>query len=324
MGGMRVGDEASPRPLAACRCRMRRLVSGSHFSRARMPIKYPEPAIRTTRLPVAVTGGRGAGNGYRAESRTMSDFNYEIDISEQAGVRSLHFSSDWVQGAMRVSRPWALELDYTREMMACLALRAEPEWPRRALLIGLGAASLTKFLYRHRPQAKLTVVEIDPAVVAAARQFFKLPDDAQRIRIEIGDGAAHVARSGPAYDLILVDGYDADGKSGMLDTLPFYLNCKARLADGGLLVTNLLSRRKNFARSVERLGEAFDGRALAFPSCDSGNAVAFAAVGEPVRTTLVELKQAMFALKRDTGLNLLPTLVRLERARSCTDGRLEL
>lgn len=249
--------------------------------------------------------------------------DHGIDISEQAGVRSLHFGSDWVQGAMRIARPWALELDYTREMMACLALRPEPEWPRRVLLIGLGAASLTKFLYRHRPQAKLHVVEIAPAVVAAAYQFFKLPEDA-RIRIEIGDGAAHVAKPGPAYDLILVDGYDADGRSGMLDTLPFYLNCKARLADGGLLVTNLLSRRKDFARSVARLADAFDGRALAFPSCDSGNAVAFAAVGEPLAMPLVELKQAMFALKRDTGLNLLPTLVRLEGAKSCREGRLEL
>lgn len=249
---------------------------------------------------------------------------HDIDISEQAGVRSLHFGSDWVQGAMRIARPWALELDYTREMMACLALRPEHDWPRRVLLIGLGAASLTKFLYRHRPQAKLHVVEINQGVVAAAYQFFKLPEDPARIRIEVGDGAAHVARSGPAYDLILVDGYDADGRSGMLDTLPFYLNCKARLADGGLLVTNLLSRRKDFARSVERLAEAFDGRALAFPSCDSGNAVAFAAVGEPLSMTLVELKHAMFALKRDAGLNLLATLVRLEGAKSCREGRLEL
>ena len=31
-----------------------------------------------------------------------------IEISEEAGVRSLHFGSDWVQGAMRVRRPNAL------------------------------------------------------------------------------------------------------------------------------------------------------------------------------------------------------------------------
>ena len=52
-----------------------------------------------------------------------------IEISERAGVRYLHFSSDWVQGAMRVQRPNALELPYTREMMAGLLLR-EPPWPR--------------------------------------------------------------------------------------------------------------------------------------------------------------------------------------------------
>jgi spermidine synthase len=46
-----------------------------------------------------------------------------IDISEEAGVRYLHFGSSWVQGAMRIARPFALELDYTREMMVPLLLR---------------------------------------------------------------------------------------------------------------------------------------------------------------------------------------------------------
>jgi len=46
-----------------------------------------------------------------------------IDISEEAGVRTLHFGSDWIQGAMRIARPWNLELEYTREMMASLLLK---------------------------------------------------------------------------------------------------------------------------------------------------------------------------------------------------------
>lgn len=247
-----------------------------------------------------------------------------IEISEEAGVRSLHFGSTWVQGSMRIARPWSLELDYTREMMASLLLRAEPAWPRRVLLIGLGAASLTKFLYRHRPQARLTVLEIDPAVVASAYQFFKLPDDPARIHIEIGDGADYAARTRSRFDLILVDGYDAKGRTGRLDTLPFYLDCKARLTDEGLVTVNLHSRRKDFRRSVERLEQAFDGRALAFPSCDSGNAIAFAASGEAIRLTLGELKSSANALKKDTGLNLSPTLVRLEQARTCSEGMLVL
>jgi spermidine synthase len=248
----------------------------------------------------------------------------EILVSEEAGVRYLHFSSDWIQGAMRIARPFALELDYTKEMMASLLLRPETAWPRRVLLIGLGAASLTKFLHRYRPGARLTVVEIEPAVVAAARQHFKLPDEDQRLDIVIGDGADYVAASRKPFDLILVDGFDDKARTGMLDTLPFYANCRALLSDDGLLAVNLLSRSKNVLRSIERLGAAFDGRALAFPSCDSGNTVAFAATGETIDIPLAELRATARELKKETGLNLLPTVMRLEGWHACMGARLVL
>src|SRR5690606_24808232 len=110
------------------------------------------------------------------------------------GVRYLHFGSEWVQGAMRIRKPNALELAYTREMMAGLLLReALPletgPWPERALVIGLGAASVAKFLHHHCPQVRIDVVEIAPQVVAAARQFFRLPPQDGRFAIHIGDGA---------------------------------------------------------------------------------------------------------------------------------------
>jgi spermidine synthase len=248
----------------------------------------------------------------------------EILVSEEAGVRYLHFSSEWIQGAMRIARPYALELDYTKEMMAGLLLRPEAAWPRKALLIGLGAASLTKFLYRHRPDCRLTVVEIEPAVVAAARQHFRLPDEDARLRIVVGDGADFVAGTKQKFDLILVDGFDDKARTGMLDTEPFYANCRARLSDQGLLATNLLSRSKNVLRSIERLQQAFDGRALAFPSCDSGNTVAFAATGDTIDLHLAELRAAARALKKDTGLNLLPTVMRLEGWHACLGDRLLL
>jgi hypothetical protein len=102
--------------------------------------------------------------------------------------------------------------------------------------------------------------------------------------------------------------------------LPFYLDCRARLAEDGVLCVNLLSRRKDFRHSVKRLEEAFDGHALAFPSCDSGNAIALAAAGTAAATTLGELKAAATRLKRDTGLNLLPTLTRLAQSRHLAGG----
>lgn len=245
---------------------------------------------------------------------------YPIDISEEGGVRFLHFGSLWIQGAMRIARPWHLELDYTREMMASLLLRDDSRFPRRVLLIGLGAASLTKFLYRHYPLAKLTVVEIEPRVVAAARQFFKLPEDPTRLNIVIGDGARFVAENDKTYDLILVDGFDENARPGELDTLPFYQLCRARLNDNGVMAVNLLGRSRGYAASLERLRDAFDTRALAFPSCDSGNVIALAATGAPIRIGLDDLKEQIHALKENTGLNLLPTLARIEQSQSCPGG----
>ena len=247
-----------------------------------------------------------------------------IDIREESGVRTLHFGSDWIQGAMRIARPWNLELDYTKEMMAGLLLREESRFPRKVLLIGLGAASLAKFLYRNYPLAKLTVVEIEPAVVAAARQFFKLPEDPQRLNIVIGDGVEFVMGSDKTWDLILVDGFDADARAGALDTLPFYQAVSAHLSDNGIMAVNLLGRSRGSKDSIERIRTAFDGRALAFPSCDSGNVIVFAAAGEPVRIALGDLKEQALMLKETTGLNLLPTLTRLEQAQTCAGGVLEL
>jgi spermidine synthase len=248
----------------------------------------------------------------------------DIVLSERAGVRYLHFSSEWIQGAMRIARPWALELDYTKEMMAGLLLRPDLKWPRQALLIGLGAGSLTKFLHRHRPAARLTVVEIEPQVVAAARQYFRLPDQSAHLRIVIGDGADFLATCRNSYDLIMIDGYDADARTGRLDTMPCYLDCKTRLSDDGLLVTNLLSRHRNCAASISRLQRAFADRAVAFPSCDSGNAVAFAATGNEIDLRLADMRTTARVLKAETGLNLLPTLARLEGWQHCPAGRIRL
>ncbi|AWI74067.1 spermidine synthase [Parazoarcus communis] len=252
-----------------------------------------------------------------------------IDISEEAGVRYLHFGSEWVQGAMRIRKPNALELAYTREMMAGLLLRDglsedAGEWPRRVLLIGLGAASLTRFIHHHLPQSRIQVVEIAPSVVAAARQFFRLPQEDARFSIHIGDGAQYVLEKNTRYDYILVDGFDRNARAGVLDTLPFYQAVRARLTDQGLMSVNLFGRSRGYKASLERILTAFDDRAIAFPSCDSGNVVAFGAAGDSLRRPIAELRERASLLKAATGLDLLPTVTRLEQAGSLPGGTLVL
>jgi len=249
---------------------------------------------------------------------------HAVDISEEDGVRYLHFGSDWVQGAMRIARPWSLELAYTREMMAGLLLREPARWPRNALLVGLGAGSLAKFIYRNLPDCQITTVEINPQVEFVARQYFKLPDDPKRLDIHIGCGAEYMLAGGRSFDYILVDGFDAKARAGALDTEPFYQACRARLSERGLLGVNLLGFERGFQASVGRLKSAFDGRLAVFPSTDSGNTIAFACAGETVDVSLDEMRQRANQLKAETRLDLGPTIGRLQLAHPMPESRLRI
>lgn len=244
-----------------------------------------------------------------------------IEVSEKSGVRYLHFSAEWIQGAMRIRKPNALELSYSRDMMACLLLRDSP-WPRNALLIGLGAGSLVKFIYHQLPDTHITVVEIDPQVEIVARLHFNLPDDPERIHIIIGDGADFMRQSGKKFDAIFVDGFDKNGRAGILDTLPFYQACRARLSDSGLMSVNLLGRSRGFAASAERIATAFEQRAVIFPSCDSGNTIAFGAGDELVDVPAAELAERAEHIKSTTGLDLLQVIPRLKAAGKLSGDRL--
>ncbi|MDR2186835.1 MAG: fused MFS/spermidine synthase [Azonexus sp.] len=247
---------------------------------------------------------------------------HAIDISEADGIRYLHFGSDWVQGAMRIARPWSLELAYTRDMMAGLLLRDAADWPRRALLIGLGAGSLVKFLYRHRPLCRITVVEINPRVEWIARQYFRLPDAPRRITINIGCGADFMLGGDSLFDFILVDGFDADARPGPLATLPFYQACRARLTAEGICCVNLLGHQRGSAASAERIGEAFSGARAVFPATASGNVIVFATGETPVDLPLATLRDRTSALKTASGLDLRPLISRLQLHHPLPQGRL--
>ena len=65
-------------------------------------------------------------------------------ISEADGVRYLHLGTPWVQGAMRIRKPLALELEYIQRMMAWMLLRESTALTRgHAVQLGLGAAAVS-------------------------------------------------------------------------------------------------------------------------------------------------------------------------------------
>lgn len=222
-----------------------------------------------------------------------------VYVSEKFGVRSLHIGSDTVQSAMRLARPDDLELSYTRAMMACLLFH---ENPKSFLMIGLGGGSVTKFVYRQLPESLVHAVELDPQVLAVARQCFLLPDNDERLKVVIDDGAQHVARDTVEADVIMVDGYNAESHVEELATLAFYRHCRQRLAPGGLLVVNLWGGDRSFNEVLKRIENAFEEGTLCLPARKPGNVIAFGFRDAPGALRWSTLRERAAALEALHGL----------------------
>lgn len=233
-----------------------------------------------------------------------------VQISEKDGVRTLHLGNDTVQSAMRLSDPYALELAYTRAMLACLLFHRAP---RRFLMIGLGGGSLPKWVWRHLPEADTTVVEIDAEVVRVARQFFHVPPDDGRFRVVVGDGAEVVRGEAGAWDILMVDGYDEHCQVEALTTSEFYRNCRAALARDGILVVNLWSSDRRFNAQVERLFEAFEGLTLLVPAGSHSNVIALGFARSPGNPKWDDLRARARELGARHGMDFLEWVEGLRR-----------
>jgi spermidine synthase len=188
----------------------------------------------------------------------------EVTISESDGVRYLHLGTLWVQGAMRIEAPLAIELEYVRRMMAWTLFR-DPAAVAGAHLVqlGLGAGSIARFCSR-RMKMRVTVVELNEAVVDACRQWFRLPapsDTFQLVVADAGRWVAEPAQRGSA-DVLAVDLYDQDAASPVLDSAEFYRHCFDVLAPGGAMTVNLFGRDASFERSTRRIAAAFGADAV--------------------------------------------------------------
>jgi spermidine synthase len=195
-----------------------------------------------------------------------------VTLSEQDGVRYLHFGTEWVQGAMRIRKPDWPELEYAQHMMAWMLF---VDAPRAIVQLGLGAATLTKFCYRQFEEAQVTAVELNPSVIAICASMFKLPPEDDRLRVLEMDAMDFVldADNRDAVDVLQCDLYDATARGPVLDTPEFYQACNACLTDQGIMTVNLFGDHPSFAKNIKALRFAFK-HVICMPEVHEGNVVA--------------------------------------------------
>lgn len=243
------------------------------------------------------------------------------EISEKHGIRFMHLGGHAVQSAMRLRDPWVLELEYTRAMMAFLLFVPQPQ---KIALIGLGGGSIAKYVHRHLPACHLAAVEINPQVVAAARGYFFLPPDDERLSVITGDGAEYVRQLQAALDVLLVDGYDALRIVEDLASPAFYAACRDALRPGGLAIFNLWGSDRFFDTYMARIGAVFEDHTLMLPAEQKGNIQVFAFKPPFPDARFEHLAGLAKQKEREIGLELPRFLDRLRSVNPCDGTALQI
>lgn len=212
---------------------------------------------------------------------------------------------------MRIARPFALELEYQRQMMAVGLFLPEPH---RIVQLGLGAGALTKFCLRNVLSASIVAVELSLDVIDAARAWFCLPDDDPRLEVVNADAREFIShpRQRRCADWLQVDIYDANARGPVYDDAAFYRACASALRPPGVASFNLFGR--TFDPSFAAIASAFGDRALVLPEVDAGNRVVVAVAGPPLDVSFAALNRRARELEARWGLKARGWVTGLRRA----------
>jgi spermidine synthase len=227
-----------------------------------------------------------------------------VTFSEEGGVRFLHFGTWWVQGAMRINKPDFIELEYAQQMMAGLLFldpndkrlnqinKKSNNQPFHMVQLGLGTGALTKFAHKAFPKAKVTAIDLNPAVIVAARVMFQLPPPNKNLEIIQGDALKYVTtkKNSDSIDLLQVDLYDATARGPALSSPEFYQGCYDSLKSPGVMTVNLFGNHKSFKTNIKNICNAFDNRVLVFQQVHDCNVVAMAFKGPHLKVNWKDVK----------------------------------
>ena len=269
-------------------------------------------------------GTRNRGEAPVREEKRMTPRFAPVTFSELDGVRYLHFGTEWVQGAMRLRKPDAIELEYAQQMMAWLLFLSPAADDFHVAQLGLGAAALTKFCHRNFARARVTAVELNPAVIVAGRSMFGLRNDDVRLSVREQDAWDYVmdAASTASVDALQVDLYDATARGPVLDTTAFYKACRRTLKAPGVMTINLFGDHDSFPKNIARICDAFDNRVLVFPEVHDGNIIAMAFNGPAIDVAWETLEARAKVLETTTRLPALDWVQKLRAANARQEERL--
>lgn len=226
---------------------------------------------------------------------TESDFS-RIRVREKDGVRSLLFidsgGREQKQSAIDLAVPYQLQLGYSKTMFASMLFDESHE---RVLIAGLGGGGMVRFLNHYFPDTQVDVVEIDPAVVEVAAEYFGTKPG-PKTNIFTEDAFVYLAEQHPPYDVIYMDAFlqppahsGLEEKTRRLKNVEFLKSLHSQLKPDGLVAFNLIVWEHSTPGDIAAIGEAFPN-VYQFGVPGTGNLIVIASMSE-FRKTREELQE---------------------------------
>ncbi len=186
---------------------------------------------------------------YRAES-----LHNAIEIHDHPRVRALYLN--YTTGLQTLEVKGAV---LTGEYFDLFLAGPHLNGGRKVLILGAGGGIAMKQLAAVYPGIEVTGVELDPAVLQAARDYFGLKDG-PRMKLVADDARWFLSRTAERYDVIAIDLYVTGIVPFFTATSEFYALVRDQLTDDGIVLVNMLSRKRgeeNIAPFVRTLQTAF-------------------------------------------------------------------
>jgi spermidine synthase len=187
-----------------------------------------------------------------------------IRYEDEGPMRYMHVGNNEtsVMGGMIRDCPWLPGTNFSVDMMAWMLFENLGELSQRnALQFGMGPGSITKYCHNFLKMRSTTVVELDPAMVVASRDWFLVPPNGERLNVIVGDAEVEIAKAERkgTVDALQVDMCTENFDGPAVDNIEFWTACKASLTANGCMTANLYSQVSsyNFWDSVERIQQVF-------------------------------------------------------------------
>lgn len=183
-----------------------------------------------------------AGMSYGAETVFEKDSTFHhIRVADHNRLRTLYFDRS-MQTQMSLDDPVEGAFPYVDAFHVAMVLNPDV---RRVLFIGLGGGSAPKQFLNDYPDVTADAVDVDPAVIDVARQWFHVKEG-PRLRLHVADGRVFLRRSPERYDLIAIDAYSTNRYGATipahLTTREFFGEAAMKLSPGGMIVYNVAAR----------------------------------------------------------------------------------